>query len=108
MTQKGETSVWPAFLPAVEKAVDRALKAVGLQEQTLASLEQTQTMELDKTLDSVRDRTFGLKTYSDRSDQAVAQFDGFLRTSEDEIRNYLHEIEVMQQRLANWSGGAVG
>jgi chromosome segregation ATPase len=108
MSEKSESSFWPAFLPEIEEALETALNAVGVQEQALASLTQTEPAELGRQLENIRDRIFGLKTCVDRREQAIAEFDALLQTSENEVRGYFEEIDGLRQRLADWAGRAIG
>jgi hypothetical protein len=108
MSEQNETGFWPAFLPEIEKAIETALSAVAAQEQTLTALALSQTAEAGTRLESIRDRIFGLKACVDRPEQAIAEFEGTLHTSENQVRTYLQEIDGIRQRLADWAGGAVG
>jgi hypothetical protein len=99
---------WPAFLPEVENAIDSALKALATQEEALAALTPPDTVSAGQRFEHIRDRIFGLKTCVDRPNEAIGEVDSLLQTSESEVRAYLQEVEGLRQRLADWTGRAIG
>jgi hypothetical protein len=104
-SKRKDSNSCPAFLPAVEKAINGALGAVAVQ-KTDADLSVEGPPR--QSLERLRDRIFGLNACADRPEQAVRELDAALRVHEEKIREYLQAVDGLRQKLAEWGGRAIG
>lgn len=115
MNRPADTSrlrAWAEALDHVQAAISQAL--AGADERDRAAAEPPAQSgpsglpALGDKLRQVQDRLAGLQAFADRAAAGAADVDAALGDREQALRTHLAAAAGLRQRVADWSGGAVG
>ncbi len=102
---------WTNVLDKVQQHLTQALASVAAREQGLTAAgtedQPVQSMVMQDVA-GLAERFANLEALAPRAQQALTELDQRLSQGEEEIRQFLANVEASRRRLADWAGRAIG
>jgi chromosome segregation ATPase len=101
------SSLDSALLAQIQERIAQALADLDVRSQALPAAAAA-TNALRERLQHARARLLGMQTHTRKAADRLQEMDAQLATEEDIVRPFLSEAAALRQRLAIWTGRAIG
>jgi|SRR5262245_28363172 len=101
------SSLDSALLAQIQERIQQALKDLEARSQGLPASSAAES-NLRERLQHARARLLGMQTHARKAADRLKEMDADLAKEEDVARPFLTDAAALRQRLAVWTGRAIG